>query len=118
MHAGIPGQGGFLRIPGRHDQVAPRPGGGQSGGQHALDGTQGPGEGQLAEQFVGFQGVAGQLARSGENANGDGQIKAATLLGQIRRRQVHGDASAGKFEMGIEQGAAYPILAFLHRRFR
>ena len=65
-----------------------------------------------------LQSFPGDLARGGENAQGDGQVEAAALLGQVGRCQVHGDASVGKGKVRIEDGAAHPVLAFADRGFR
>src|SRR5581483_9750972 len=46
-------------------------------------------------------GIRPQLPRGEQNPERDWQIEAAAALGQIRGRQVHGDAASGKCEVGI-----------------
>ena len=56
-----------------------------------------------------------QLPAGGENADGDRQIETAGILGQVGRRQVHGDALViRKLQPGVVDGAAYALARFLH----
>lgn len=63
------------------------------------------------------QVFCGYLLGSGENADGDGQIEAAPLLGQIGGGQIDRDVFARELEIAVEQGAAHPIPRLLHRGF-
>ncbi len=57
------------------------------------------------------------LRTGGEDAEGNCQIKAPSVLGQVRGGKVEGDASGWKVEGRIEDRAANPVLAFLHGGF-
>ncbi|MNE41229.1 hypothetical protein D3C80_1352890 [compost metagenome] len=112
------GQAGFLGVlPGYH-QGAPERAGGQCRRQYALDRPQGAGEGQLTQALHVFQGAGWQLAAGGEHAEGDGQVEAAAVLGEVGRRQIEGDAAGRKVEAAVLDRAAYAVLAFLHGGFR
>ncbi len=58
------------------------------------------------------------LLGGGENADGDGQIETASLLGQIGGGQIDCDVLGGELEIAVEQGTAHPIPRLLHRGFR
>jgi hypothetical protein len=47
-----------------------------------------------------------------------GKSKRPLSLRQISRCQIHSNAPGRKIEVGIDQGGAYPVLAFLHLCFR
>ena len=64
----------------------------QAGGQGAAHGAQLAGQRQLASEFMAGQTAGVDLSAGGQDAQGDGQVKAPRVLGQIGRRQVHGDA--------------------------
>src|SRR6185295_6672719 len=64
------------------------------------------------------QTLGRNLAGCCEDPQRNGEIEAATLLGQVGWSKIHGDAAVGKLEAAVEDGGAYAILAFLHSRFR
>jgi hypothetical protein len=75
-------------------------------------------QGQFAQAFDVFERNHRHLAIGGEDPQGDGQIVAPTVLGQVGRGEVLGDAPGRVFQPGVDDGAAYPVLAFLDRGFR
>lgn len=52
-----------------------------------------------------------------DDGEGDGQVVAAALLGQIGGGKVHGYLIAGDPETRIGDGSAHPVLAFAHGCF-
>ena len=111
-------QGGFRGVGRGEDQGAPAAGGLSGKGQGAVHRTQLAGEGELPGKFVACQALGRDLAGCGEDAEGDGQIKAATFLGQIGGGQIDRDASLGKFKQGGLQRGAHPIAGFAHLDIR
>ncbi len=85
-------------------------------GQGAGNGAQGPVQRQFAHQN-GFSQlfVIGNLARGGEQPDGDGQVKARTLFFQVGRGQVDGNPFVGKFEAAVAQSGADPLPGFFNR---
>ncbi|CAH0279446.1 hypothetical protein SRABI70_03719 [Pseudomonas sp. Bi70] len=92
--------------------------GSQCGGQHALDGAYGAGQGELAEAFEWDQGISRYLGAGSQNAKGDRQVEAAAVLWQVGRCQIQGDTARREVEGAVEDGAAHAILGFLDRGFR
>jgi len=70
---------------------------------------QGAVQAEFRQKFKPVQMLRGHLLGGGQQASGDGQVKAAALLGQVRRRQVHHHAPLGKAEMVVLDGAAHPV---------
>jgi hypothetical protein len=87
-HLGILDQRGFWAIFSRYKQGASRIAAGDYGGQHPEHGTDLAGQGQLPQKFVIEQVFCRYLLGSGENADGDSQIEAASFLGQIGGGQI------------------------------
>jgi hypothetical protein len=54
----------------------------------------------------------------GENAQRDGEIEAATILGQFGWRQIHRDPAIGVFKSGVLNRHTHTITRLAHRRFR
>ena len=91
--------------------------GGQGQCQRATYRAQLPRQGKLAGKFIVGQPVAFDLPAGGQDAQGNGQIQPAGILGQISRGQIDGDALVvGEFEPGVLDGAthALPRLLDLH----
>jgi hypothetical protein len=83
-------------------------------GQHAADRTQPPVEGELADRCVAAQAFRRDLARGGEEGEGDRQVEARALLPQRRGRQVDGDPPLhGPLELGGGNPAAHAVLRLL-----
>ncbi len=85
----------------------------QGHGQRAANRPQLAGQRQFAGEFVIGQGRRRDLPAGGEDAEGDRQVEAPGLLGQVGRRQVDGDALAGKLEAGIDDGGAHAVTRLL-----
>lgn len=117
-HLGILDEGGLRAVLPRHQQGAPRVAAGEHGRQHSEHGPDLAGQGQFPQKFMIEQVFCRYLLGSGENADGDGQIEAATLLGQIGGGQIDRDVFGRELEVAVEQGAAHPIPRLLHRGFR
>jgi len=83
-------------------------------GQRAPDGTQFAGQCKLPREFILAEPVGGNLRGGRENTERNRQIEAAAFLGQVRGREIDGDAADGKFETAVEQGGAHPVLALFH----
>ena len=62
--------------------------------------------------------IAGNLLRSGENRDSNGDIKATSLFGQFGWGEIDGDSSGGKIKVGVDNGAAHTVFTFFYRRFR
>jgi hypothetical protein len=107
-------QRGLAAVHGRQQQRAalfPRR---QHGRQHAMHGTQGAIQGQFSQHFESAKTLWGNLARGRQNAERDGEVVAASALGQVGWRQIDGHAPGGKFQAGIENGTAHALLALAH----
>lgn len=93
------GQAGLLGVFPRDHQRAARGAGGEGGGQHAGHRAQRAGKRQLAQAFQLLQaGGIGQLAAGGEDAQGDGQVEAPAVLGQVGRGEIERDSAVGEIE--------------------
>ena len=112
------GQRRLAAVGRRHQQPAPGTAAGQRCGEHAIDRTDLPGQRQFAEEFPAIQRLARDLAAGGEDAQGDRQVEAAAVLGQVGRGQVDGDPARRELELRAVDGGAYPVLGFADRRFR
>jgi len=82
-----------------------------------MNGTQFAGQRKFAQELVFRENIRGQLTRCGEDAQGNRQIKATAILGQIGWREIDGDSPLRHIELRTQQRGANAILAFLHRRF-
>ncbi len=80
-HLGILNERGFGAVLSRYQQGAPRIPAGEHGGQHPEHGADLAGQGQFAQKFMIEQVFCRYLLGSSENADGDGQIETAPLLG-------------------------------------
>ncbi len=112
-------QCGLGRVSGRQNQLATGIAAGQRHRQHALYRSQLAGQRQLADALAVGQCLCRNLPACRQQPEGDGQIKAAAILGQIGGRQADGDALAAReLQLRVQQRAAHPVLAFTDRRFR
>jgi len=98
------------------DSPAATPGAYQRG-QDAGHGAQFARERQFAEKFAVVETFARHLGAGGEDAQGDGEIEAAAVLRQLRRREVHGDAPVRVVEGGALDGHAHAVARLAHGRF-
>ena len=90
------------------------PGQGQAGGQGPAHRAQLAGQRQLTRELPAVEPCRIDLPAGGQDAQGDGQVEAAGILGQVGRRQVHGDALVGrKFQAAVDDGAAHALAGFL-----
>src|SRR5690606_10741170 len=115
---GVVGEGRLVPVAVGDHQLAAGATAGDGGGQQAVHRPQFAVEGELGDELVVAEVLRRQLSRGGENAEGDGQVVAAALLGNIGGGEVDGDAPGREVEVGVEQGAAHPLPALLHRRLR
>ena len=86
--------------------------------QRAAHRSQRTAQGQLAQELRVFEPVRRHLAGAGENAEGDGQVEASALLGQLGRREGHGDHLRRRLEARIHERCADPVPGFGHRFLR
>ena len=114
----LTGQRRLIGIGPRHNQPPPRAARRQGQRQHPLHTAKCAVQRQLADAFGVLQTSGRQLSRGEQQPQGDGQIEATTLLGQVGGSQVEGDTPQRVFEAGIDQGAAHPLPTLLHRRLR
>ena len=63
---------------------------------------------------MGRQTVGRHLPGGGQHTNSDSQVKTAAGLGQISRRQAHGDTAIRKLEARGTNGSSHPLPAFPH----
>src|SRR3990172_3004200 len=91
---------------------------GAGDGQNAAPRPELAGQGQFPDHFVLAEMDRRDLAGSGQDADGNGEVEAAAVLGQVSRRQIDSDPPQGVFEMSVEDGATNPVFAFLDGGFR
>ena len=118
--------GRFLRVPGRDEGLLhPLLPGADEHGEHATDPAHIAPEGQFAKEHRGRQLV--ELALEGllsgddlvvgeHHGREDGQVVDGSLLAEVRRGQVHGDAADGELEPAVSHRGAHPFLRLRHRR--
>ena len=99
----------LLGVAGGEDQAALGVGRGNRGRQGTIDGAQLTGQRQLADELVVGQGLAVDLTAGGQDAECDRQVEAATLLGQVGRGQIDGDAARRVIKLRAEDGRAHPV---------
>ncbi|GMG85956.1 hypothetical protein MNKW57_02770 [Biformimicrobium ophioploci] len=102
----------------RYYQPAPGVAGGDGTGQCAGHRPQGSAERQLADKFECLDRFRRHLPGRGEYADGNRQVVAAAVLGQVRGGQVDGNTLVRKYEVTVEQCAAYAVAALAHSSFR
>ncbi len=90
----------------------------QHGRQHAVHGAQLARKRELADELVIGERIARNAAVRGEDAERDRKVEAAAVLGQVRRREIHGDLAAAGSRAARSgspraRGRALPL-----RRFR
>ncbi|MNX88053.1 hypothetical protein D3C86_1200100 [compost metagenome] len=100
----------------RHHQPAPGLARRQCRRQHPADGPHCTGKRQLPQALHVIQRQRRHLHAGRENPQRNRQIESPAILGQIRRRQIQRDPSRRKLQPRIDDRAAHPVLAFLHRR--
>ncbi|MNI43862.1 hypothetical protein D3C73_982050 [compost metagenome] len=103
------GQRRLGRVSRRHDQDAPRFGGGNGGGQRTGHRAQLAGQAQLAEELVLQQRLRIDLATGSEDAQGNREVITSAFLRQVGGRQVQGDAPLREIEARAEQGRPYAL---------
>src|SRR5690348_10710814 len=59
-----------------------------------------------------------ELSGSDQNAKGDGQLEAATLLGDLGRGEIDDDAARRKLETAGEQGSLHAVATLAHHGSR
>jgi hypothetical protein len=79
--------------------------------QRAAHRPQRPGQRQLAHQFVAVEHVRRRAGRRREDADRNRQVEAPGPLGQIGRREVHGDPARREVEAAVQQRGADPLAA-------
>ena len=109
-----PGQRGLRCVVGREVEGGDaRPLCRQRHGQHAADGAQLTGQGQLTQEGGVLLSGEGQLPACGQNAHQNGQVVDGAHLFPVGGGQVDGDAGHGKIEAAGLDGGAHPFPGFL-----
>jgi hypothetical protein len=75
-------------------------------GQHAAHWADATVQGQLAHEERVLIHLRGDRARGRQDADGDGNVEGCPVLAQIRRRQIHRDATERVLETAVFDGAA------------
>jgi len=83
--------------------------------QRARDRREPPVEAELAERQVAGEGIGRYCADGTHQAQRDGQIVVAALLGQVGGGEVDGDALGRQAQARGDQRRAHPLARFLHR---
>jgi len=97
---------------GQHEGAA-RVGRGQAHRQRAADGAQFAAQGQLAGEFIAIEIGVPDLPRGDQDAQGDRQIEATRLLGQVRWREIDRDPALREFVAAILDRRADTVACFL-----
>ncbi len=117
IHHQPAGQAGFLGILPWNHQRAARLACRQGRRQHALHRPQFARQRQFAQALDLCKAGRWHLAVGGQYAQGNGQVVAPAVLGQVGGGQVLGYAPLWIVQPGVDDGTAYPVLAFLDRGF-
>jgi len=97
------------------DHAAPRRPGGNRRGQDAGHAHQRAVEGQFAQHDMVFDALARDHPQRGEQADGDRQVVMAAFLGEIGRREVHGDTLWRQRQADRPERRPHPLAAFADR---
>ncbi len=97
------------------DHAAPRRPGGDGRRQHAGHPGQRAVERQFAQHDETRDAFARDHAHGGQEAQRDGQVVVAALLGEIGRREVDGDALRWQRQAERAERGPHPLAAFTHR---
>ena len=108
------GQAGFLGVIGGDDEGAVFSQAGKGGGQHAGNGIELAVQRQFANKLVVVRGDITQLPAGDQDAQRNGQIKAAAVFWKVRRGQAYGDAPLGEIKAAVHQRGADPVAALAH----
>src|SRR4051812_23318599 len=100
-HARVSNQRGFGRVGIRQHERSTAAGGAVSHRQGAAYRSQLACERELPRELVLIEVIARYLARRGEDAERNGQVKAPAFLRKIGRGQIDGDASRWKFKATV-----------------
>jgi len=102
----------------RHHHAPPARPRAQQRRQHARDATQITRQRQFSQELALVQLFAWHLTTRGQDAQRDGQVEAAAVLGQLGRRQVHGDLAVGVLERRVLDRHSHAVTRLAHRSFR
>ena len=117
QHIVLAGQCGFRGIGLGDQQPTPLVASCQYRREHTFQRSQRTIQGKLSHAFILCEAFRRNLSGSGKNAQGNGEIEAAALLGQVRRSQIDGDSAGGEFKAGVHQRTANTLPAFTNPRF-
>ena len=76
---------------------------------------QAPIQPQLAQRQIAIERILGNGADRRHDAQRNGQVVMAALLGQVGRRQIDGNALGRQADAGGKERGAYPLARFLDR---
>ncbi len=113
QHGQAVDQGGLGGALARQHEAAAVAGGGEAHGQCAAYRPQLARERKFAGEFVAVEAIGLDLPRGDQDAQCDGQVEAAGFLGQVRRREIDGNASRREFEVAVLDGGADAVACFL-----
>jgi hypothetical protein len=111
QHVSLAGQSRLIGIGMGNQQGPVILAGGKHRRKHTLERSQCTIKGQLTEKLAIGKALNWKLARSGQNAKGNGQIKATTFFGQVSGSEVDRNATSGEIEPGIQKSTANPLSA-------
>ncbi len=113
---GAIGEDCFLGVAVGKEQLPACGAGRQGSTQSTGNRTQASIQGEFTDAFRRSQGRHRDLTTGRKDTQGDGQIEATALFGQICRGEVDDDASRRKIQAAILDGRAYAVAGLLHRR--
>jgi hypothetical protein len=73
-------------------------------------------EGQLTDAFQSIEGGGRQLPTGTEDAEGNGEIEAPSLFGEIRGREIDDNAPRWELEAAVLDGCSHPVTRLAHGR--
>jgi hypothetical protein len=88
--------------------------GGQRGAEHPPNPAQVAAQPELAHGPQAVEGGDRYAAAGGQQPDGDRQVEARAVLGEVRGRQRHGDAAVGPVEAGVAEGGTDAVAGLEH----
>jgi hypothetical protein len=115
-NVGASGQCRFGPVIAAQDQLVAAVARGEAGGEGAADRAQSAVEAEFTQKLPAGQRGLRHLVAGGQDAQGDAEVEAAAVLGQIRGGEVDGDAPARELEPAGLDRRPDPVTALADRR--